>query len=67
MNSRLLSGYQGMDKPPRKNMPARRYGCETVDSLNPHSFGIQTGTRYCEHKKGEALIAPPGFFWKSNS
>ena len=30
MNARLLLGYQGMDKPPRKNMPARRYGRETV-------------------------------------
>jgi hypothetical protein len=30
---RLLSGYQGTDKPPRKNMPTGRYRGDTVDYI----------------------------------
>jgi hypothetical protein len=30
---RLQSDYQGMDKPPRKNVPAGRYWCKSGDDI----------------------------------
>ena len=44
-NLRLAPGYQGMGKPPRKNMPARLYRCETVDYIL-HTFHLETKLQY---------------------
>jgi hypothetical protein len=30
---RLISGYQRVGKPPRKNTPTKHYYCETVDYI----------------------------------